>query len=309
MINEENIKLVNLCVDESGVASVGIFQHRFFLMTAVVISPDQQELAGLLFAKWRKKYLNNPIKSFHAADFFEDFEDGYKKVELKIQKNFKKAIKELNDILDHVEFKAKVFFVDLPELRKDLGIKNAPDYKSEFKSEEEKKVYTTKRKEFQEYFEQSHAGSKDIPYALPLFNTFLYHQEIMEDIEKKDTFKRKAIGFIFFESLSGADTKAISNYHKYKEKVGNGYSKRIVGINFPTKNSLDGGIEIADYISYISCQTLRAQHRVYSETKNISSKLKETLRELRDFMRETCKVEIINVTKFNLPKTKKASSR
>ncbi len=92
MINDENIELLNLCIDESGTPAIGINPHRFFLLTAVIISPDQEELACLLLDKWRKSHLKEPNKSFHAADFFEDFEDDYKKSDLKLKKTLGKRV-------------------------------------------------------------------------------------------------------------------------------------------------------------------------------------------------------------------------
>ena len=66
------ITLKNLYLDESGRYFIGDPDYRFFLITAVILNPDETELANLLFAKWRDKYLINPDKSIHAADFFEN---------------------------------------------------------------------------------------------------------------------------------------------------------------------------------------------------------------------------------------------
>lgn len=302
MRDEENIKLLNLCIDESGTASIGITRNRFFLLTAVVISPDQQELSSLLFTKWRKKHLVNPSKSFHAADFFEDFEDDYRKPELKILRHFKAAVNELVTILSIVDFKAKVYFVDLPGLRKKIGVRNVPEFKDEKTLDGPQKMdYRRSRKQFEEYLKIHHKGNKNTPYTLPLLETFKYHLHFLEEEEKQDIFKRKHKGFISFESLSGADVKPVGTFHKYKDKIGSEYGERIIGINFPTKNSLDGGIELADLISYISCQTLRSKRRLYGEMLGITDKRKQEIKKLRKFMRINCKTEFEDVTGNSLP--------
>lgn len=313
MQDEENIQLLNLCIDESGTASIGITPHRFFLITAVTITPDQQELACLLNAKWRKKYLKNSQKSFHAADFFEDFKEDYRKPELKITKHFRNAVNELIDILDHVNFTAHVFYVDLPKLQKILGIENVPVYKraQDLTTKKEKDEYRQKRREFEAYFKETHSGNKDKPFVLPILAAFKYHLETLEAQEKKDVYKRIFKGFISFESLSGADVKPIAAFHKYKDKIKEGvdYGNKIVGLNFPTKNSLDGGIEIADLISYVSCQTLRTSHKLTSELKNISEERIKLIKKARKFMRIELKIGLTDVTINLLPKTKKANRR
>lgn len=307
MLHDENVELLNLCVDESGTAALGINPYRFFLLTAVVINEDQQELACLLFTEWRKKYLKNPSKSLHTADFFEDFENDYKKPELRIEKHFKSAVDDLLDILKHINFFTEVYYIDLKELRKKLGVTNVPEYREakDFTNSQEKREYYQKRKIFEKNLSTAHKGNLDKPYILPLFELFQFHNKHLELEEKKDPFKRKFKGFINFESLSGADVKSINYFHKFKEKINFDYRHRVVGINFPTKNSLDGGIEIADIISYVSYQTLRFSHKLAHEMKTIPEYRKKQLKRMRTFMRKSRNIELVNVTNRNIPKKQK----
>ena len=219
----------------------------------------------------------------------------------------------LRKFLDHVEFNSQVFYVDLPKLRTIIGIENVPEYKARtaLKTKEEKHEYRQKRKKFEEYFQRAHSGNKDTPYVLPLLEAFKYHKVFLETAEREDIYKRNYRGFIGFESLSGADVKPIAYFHRYKDKISSkpDYGERVVGINFPTKNSLDGGIEIADLISYISCQTLRNSHRLVDELKGISEGRIKQIKRARTSMRTHCKIELVDVTEKKLPKAKKANIR
>ncbi len=181
-----------------------------------------------------------------------------------------------------------------------------PIYKEKFVNRKEKQEYNKKRKIFEAYLNKAHEGNKDKPYILPLLESFKYHAQILEKEEKKDSFKRKFKGIINFESLSGADIKPIKYFHKYKDKVSIDYTHRVVSINFPTKNSLDGGIEIADLISYVSCQTLRFSHKLYAEIAKISENRKKLLKRMRDVMRNEFKIDLVDVTNYSLPKSKKS---
>ena len=64
--------IYNLYVDESGYYYIGQNKYKYFLLSAVVISPDQRDLADKMLFKWRQKHLANPNKCFHASDFFEN---------------------------------------------------------------------------------------------------------------------------------------------------------------------------------------------------------------------------------------------
>lgn len=106
-----------------------------------------------------KEVFKKTGKSIHTADFFEDFEDDYRKPELKIERHFKNAVTELLDILDHVEFKSQVFYVDLQKLRKLLGVKDTPKFQEIFSKKEEKQEYNKKRKIFENYLFTVHEGN------------------------------------------------------------------------------------------------------------------------------------------------------
>jgi hypothetical protein len=93
---------------------------------------------------------------------------------------------------------------------------------------------------------------------------------------------------------------------KYKDKISRDYYDRVIGLNFLTKNSLNGGIELADLISYVSFQSLRFKYNRTVETEGFSDETKQILKKTRLMMRKKLKIEIVEVTNISLPKYKKS---
>lgn len=289
----DNLKLLNLYIDESGSSAIYEPRYKFFLISAIILSPAEEDLASLLFQKWRNKYLTSPNKCFHATDFFENYVVGYKKNQLRIAKNFNKAIDELIDMFDYLDIKGEVYFVDIQTLRKKLLLKEPPTYKNVFTNTLDEKTYRERQKAYKETVQKT-IGKKKIflPLALTLKSAFSFHFGKINGVDIGSPNK----GYIHFESLSGADRLLIEQYHKLRGKVNLSYEEKIIGINFHTKNSLDAGIELADLISYVSFQTLRFKHRRRNEYKNLTSQSISQIRKLRESIREKTKIKLVEVT-------------
>lgn len=295
MVNSTTTRLIDLYVDESGTFSLTEARYRFFILAGIILTPDQKELADLLLGKWRKRYLTNPDSAFHMTDFFENYVKNYKKPELKMQKHFKKAVEELIDVLRYIEFQAIVYYVDLKRLRKKLSLTEPPSFKNVFKNKEEKRLYKETIRAFKKKIEENRIDHL-LPLALTQIALFKWHDSILKKNEDKDVFKRNSKAYINFESLSGSDVESVDNYHRYKEKI-DGYNEKIIGLHFHTKNSIDGGLELADIIAYVSCQALRLKLSRQelgrlSEDKHLIGEL----RKLRKTLRDKYDVDILDVT-------------
>jgi hypothetical protein len=269
----------------------------FFINSATLLSPSQISLADLLFAEWREKYLSNPSKCFHAADFFEDYVYGYKKPELRITRNFNKSIEDLMDILTHIKFKAHAYYIDLFKLRERLLLKEPPPHINSFSSPTEEADYRARKSAYENIIINTLGKKKKfLPLSLVLKRAFQFHYNEIEGYQKKDPVKTVK-AYINFESLSGSDTLLVANFHKLKNAVHSSYGDKIVGLNFHTKNSLDGGIELADLISYVSCQTIRFVHRRTTEYSNLDSLAVTSLRKIRALMNSFHKIELVDASK------------
>ncbi len=293
MVNSSKTRLLNLYVDESGTFSLTEARYRYFILAGVILSKSQHELLNLLLSKWRTKYLSNSDLAFHTTDFFEDFEKDYKRPHLKIEKHFKIAVEELIDLIKMVDFKASVYYVDLPKLRNKLSVSEPPTYQSKFDSQQEKKNYKKSTKDYKIMLENNRIDHL-LPLAITQFALFKWHAEELIEAEKGNT--RNTKEYINFESLSGSDVESVKNYHRLKNKI-NKYNEKIIGLNFHTKNSIDGGLELADIISYISCQTLRLKYCKTELGKLAQNEhLKEEIRKLRKEMRDRFQIKITDVT-------------
>lgn len=287
------LKLLNLYIDESGSSAIYEPRYKFFLISAIVLSPEEEDLTSLLFQKWRNKYLTSPNKCFHATDFFENYIAGYTRNQLRFTRNFNKAVDELSDMLDYLDIKGEVYFVDMQALRKKLRLNEPHAYKNIFSNTEEQKIYRENQEAYKSTVLKT-IGKKKIflPLALTLKNAFSFHFGKINIAQVDNPNK----GYIHFESLSGADRLLIEQYHKLRDKVSPSYKGKIIGINFHTKNSLDGGIELADLISYISFQTLRFKHRRVNEYKNLAIRSIIQVKRLRKSIREKAKIKVVDVT-------------
>ena len=293
MPNYEGQNLLNLFIDESGASAIYEPRYRCFLISAILLTPSEKELANLLFKKWRDKYLASPNKCFHATDFFEGYVRGYRQTQLRIGRNFNNSIEELIEIISYLTIKGEVYFVDIPELRGKLLLKEPPQYQNTFTSSSDEKAYNLSVDTYKKEVRNTIGRRKVyLPLALTLKSAFDFHFNHINDTQ--DNYPHK--GYIHFESLSGADRLLIEHYYRLRDKVDDSYQEKIIGINFHTKNSLDAGIELADLISYISFQTLRFKYRRTEEYSNLTLESIVQIRKLRTFIREKLKIKLIEVT-------------
>lgn len=288
---------LNLYLDESGFSYIGQNKYRFFLLTALIITPQENQLANLLFSKWRKKYLSDSNKCLHAADFFEDHKKGYKPRKLYMSHVFTKAVKDLEEIISKIEFYARVFYIDLPQIRKLLMINEPPLGNGLTRRE-----YNALKREYSRRLQIIHGSNIYLPLIKTLENSFIFHADILEKSQKQDILKRSAKAYINIESQKNSDIQLINTFHKNASIVYKKFGEDIVGLNLHTKGSLDAGIELADLISYISFQTLRNKCKLKYELKHLTGAKIKLIKNLRTLLRGHFKVKLQNVLK-----TKKAT--
>lgn len=288
-LNINNYK--NLYLDESGYNYIGQAKYRFFLLSATLINSSEKELADHLFMKWRSKHLKNPNKCFHASQFFEDRKgEEFKRNELSITRNFNNSVKELMELISYIEFSSRVFYVDLPNLRKRLKISEPPIAASESLNKQLKTEYSKQKMEYSKAIKKTLGEDKRyLPLYLTLNRCFEYHNNLLSDDDHSLN-----IGYINMESQSNSDIKFIKIFHSYKDKDET-YGKKIIGINLHTKSSLDSGIELSDLITYIACQTLRFKSKLKEELKDIPTTRIAIIKDIRKILR-LAKVDIQNVT-------------
>ena len=258
----------DLYIDESGYYYIGQSKYKFFLVTAVLITPDQRELASLLMQKWRNKHLTNPYRCFHTTDFFENRNTSLQsaKPELSITRNFNNAIKELLEFLSYIEFESTVYYVDIPTIRNRLKIDNPPQDGNG-------------KKEYSNHLKESFEELRFAPLDMGIKNAFDFNYKYL--INDSKSVKN---GYINIESHHQSDIRLIKSFHRYIS-IYPKYDTNILGLRLHNKKSLDAGIEIADLISYSSCQTLRFSHRLTDELKDIPKVRYKILKQIRSELR------------------------
>lgn len=280
--------LKNLYIDESGRYYIGEPHYKFFMLSALVLTDKEKELSGLLFSKWRHKYLNDPLKSFHAYDFFEDGLIGYKKHELSFARNFNHSVSEIIEILKIVDLKAIVFYVDIEKLRFMKGIRRPPVQPRQNSTIQERQEYNILKKEYSDHIKSILPDKqKFLPLTKSLRQCFVFHETFLGSTNE--------CGYINFESQSNSDTLLLETFHNYAPQ-NRSYGNKVLGIQLHTKRSQDPGIELSDLISYTSCQMLRSKHRRRMELTGIAPEKLDQLRRVQYYLREKLKIDIINVT-------------
>jgi len=291
-------QLINLYIDESGSAYLGEPRYRFYVVSGVIMYQNEVQLANNLFEMWRRKYLLDPSKSFHAVDFFEDFKEKgtekYKKTFLRINKRFEEATNELTQIISNLKFSARIFYVDLPKLRYKFAISKFP-----------KKRTKKNKNDYQKQIIIQTAGNPYLPLNPTLESAFEFHAKKLAGDEK--------CGYVSFESQRDFDEQTLTVFHNFQKKInGNNnnsykYGNDILGINLLTKPSLASGIELADLIAYLNCQTLRGIY-AKNELNKIRDERLVLIRKMQLCLNRKFKIQRINVTdKSEIIKTKKAS--
>lgn len=263
-MNTDDSLYSNLYIDESGYSYLGQPYYQFFLITAFVISPSQRVLANLLMEEWRNKYLLDNKKCFHAFDFFESKTKNYTQKKARIPRVYQKAVDDLIEILSHIHFSANVYYVNFKKLRTTLSIANPPsDSLDEANYKKAKNQYSNELK-------KSFGDKVQLPLTITFKKALEFHMSEMDKASKIDKFKREPKGYINVESRNESDSFLIKVFHKYGQNIYRKIGDDVVGLNLHTKGSLDSGIEIADFISYTSFQTLRSKYRLKHELSAIT---------------------------------------
>lgn len=297
MNSTSDFVLYNLYIDESGFYYIGESRYRFFILSAVIISPDQKSLVDLLFSNFRNKYLMKPGKCFHAADFFEDHAPNYKKRELKMPRTMHKAVEDLMDIMSHVKFDALSSYCDIPRIRKRLMIKEPP-VKRPLMTQTEIVQYKIDKNRYRQNIEQTIGNKRNCPLTMTINKSLQFHSAKLVIHEENEIYHRPVKGYINFESQKESDSIIIDNFHKYQD-MHYTYGDNLIGINLHTKGSLDGGIQLADLISYITCQSLRSKYNLDKEMLLNVAMLKY-VRDIRKEMSEKYQVKMFNVSEMDI---------
>lgn len=287
----------NLYIDESGFYYIGESRYRFFILSAVLIAPDQKLLADQLFAQFRSKYLIDPDRCLHAAEFFEDHNPKYKKQYFKNSAYMRNAIDDLKDIISHLNFYSISAYCDIPRIRKRLSI-NDPPFKKIAMTKIEKSQYKHDKKIYKEAIKNTIGEKKNCALTMTLHKLLQFHSEKLAFFENHDKYQRLVESYINFESQKESDGLIIDNFHRYQDQNYT-YGGNLVGVNLHTKRSLDGGIQLADLISYISCQSLRSKHLLKNEIL-LNPTMLGYMKELRILLRGKYNVDLINVSEATI---------
>lgn len=277
----------NLYIDESG--SGAIYEpppknYQYFNMAGVVLDNDSENKISSEIRKWKTQYLTRSDLTFHAVDFFEDFKDSsingykYKKPFLKNIKNFYHAAIDLKSVFLSINYQAKVFYIDLVEVRNKLNLNKYINAKQNI-------LKDVINKEYGRRFLQ--------PIRTIIEKLFTFHESLILN-EKKSK-----LGYICFESQSEFDEITVKTFHKTLHEHNKStkvylYGKNILGLNFYTKASLCAALELSDFISYCSTQYLRKQ--INSKELHIDPKRLEVLLQAYKSIKQERKIYLKNVT-------------
>ncbi len=165
---------------------------------------------------------------------------------------------------------------------------DAPPAKKRPESSETNKAYEIYKRIYSQKLKLSLADKRFSPLDLTIRRAFDFHSQslIPED-------KIIKVGYINLESQKTSDNKLINLFHSYKN-INYSYGNIILGLNLHTKGSLDAGIELADFISYVSCQTLRFSHRLSKELLDVPNNRYDILKRLRREM--SSRISLVDVT-------------
>jgi len=245
-------------------------------MAGVLVNDSNEHKISSEIRKWKNKYLLNASSSFHSVDFFEDYIDNYRNKRLEDSKSFFSACINLIDVFLSIPFEAKVFYIDLPELRKKLGF-NAYIF--------------GKQNYLKDVINKDYGGKFLQPINTILEEFFCFHEANMLKTKKK--------GYICFESQREFDEQTIKTFHQTLHSHNKGkkiykYGKTLLGIHFDTKASLCASLELADFIAYGSTQYLRNRER--SKELTIKPERLKILLEVYKRVKRDRKIDLRNCT-------------
>jgi ribosome recycling factor len=269
------------------------------MMASVIMTDTEETKAKSFFECWKRKYTVNPNTSFHTTDFFEDhiYEKGklkgqsiiYRKPRLNKFKPFEKTVYELVNLIQYLKFKSNVYYIDLFEVQKKLGLN---------------KKYS---KIIKHIINQDYGG--ECLYPIFTASKFLY-----KDHEKQLVTKRgNKSGFVCYESQKENDMKIIQAFYENIQKMRKTssvyiYGQNVLGINFYNKASLCSGIEIADFIAYSTNQELRNKN-AKNELKNFDIDRLKLLLKVFDKVKKHFRIKVHDVTQESVDDFKALKTR
>lgn len=219
-----------LYIDESGVPNLAE-ESRYFILSGLIVEEKVDQEISAYFNYIKRRYSIDKDKNFHAVDFFED-----KTCDIYLSNsNANKFCISLCEFMETAPFSTFIWAVDKKEVSKLVKLPNK--YK---------------------FVGNPHKEDKDFPYELLARKLFLPFAHFLK--------KKKAIGAIVAESRRSSDRTLLKTYldcqekghfkSKKYQKYADEFRDRVVSLRFENKNSMRGGLELADIYSYITYQKL-----------------------------------------------------
>lgn len=217
-------------IDESGVAHLNNPAKTFVLSSVIVHKKDFQIIEGYL-RLLKREFLNDDYKTLHATDLFERPYNSYRKL-YKPTNRLNSFVHEFRTVLRMVPYQTCVYSVDKNKLRKKLNYKPAPGRKSQ-------------------------TLNLDMAYELASLEAIFDFTKFLK--------AKKSKGEIVIESRLHHDGKFVSYFDNARKSklpgnVPNTLHKEvrelIPSLFIATKNSNNGGLELADLAAYITYRKL-----------------------------------------------------
>ena len=217
-------------IDESGVAHLNN-PAKDFVLSTVIISRDDFEIIEGYLRLLKRKFLNDDYKTIHTTDLFERPYNSYRKLFTPTNK-VNAFIHELKTVLRMVPYKTCIYKVNKDKIRAKYSYKPAAGRKSK-------------------------TLNLDIAYELASLEAIFDFTNLLT--------KEKCKGEIVIESRLHHDGKFVSYFdNARKASLPGGAAnplhaevrERIPSLFIATKNSNNGGLELADIAAYISYRSI-----------------------------------------------------
>ncbi len=217
--------VVNLFIDESGKPDLLDKKYRNFILTGITIPNTELEIVSGYFSFIKRKY-NLPEKiPFHTYNLIEDTTSEYYLTEVQIRM----FVRSMMEFLELIPFNVVIIKTNKPNFIKKYRIKEEMLKGSQENKERNGIIYLLS--------------------ALTMLERFALA------LEKDDSY-----GMIHTDSRKYLDTQLIKAFVDIKEPMLKGKNpntsalaaKRLCSIEFANKTALSGGLELADFISYVA---------------------------------------------------------
>lgn len=225
MINNV-MKRYFLYVDESGIANLLDMSYKHFLLTGVIISAEESDNIDGYFNFIKRKYGLSTEEPFHSFEILEDDTSGIK-LKPSAAKTFLASVTELIKI---APIRVKVIHSKKKSFRKMDGLKTEENFK----------------------YSKYNKKKADIIYTLSATKLFYWFAEFLEE--------QDAQGYVIVDSRKGLDIHLLEAYNNSKEQTQRRTREeslladvakiRLNSITFSEKNTLTGGLELVDLISF-----------------------------------------------------------